>query len=306
MCGIFGLISYENETPSARRVDHIKQLIMDLLLASESRGRDASGIFVVNERASFLYKNNIKGSEIPKMRKFKFVLNHINPMYKLKSVIGHTRSQTKGSPIFNINNHPIIINNIIGVHNGVISNDDPLFDKYKQRIERKGQVDSEIIFQLIEFYINKGLSSIEAVEKTVKKLYGSYACAFVDINDSNYVTIFKGQSYATAVVRDYRQIKTALFASTSYILDKATENNSYFDERFISKEIDLKKDMGLQVSAITGSIVQFDIDSNPSYYGLPYTGQSPNSDYDINWPYHETYNKYRSGAQNLGSLDMED
>lgn len=64
----------------------------------------------------------------------------------LTHVIGHARYRTKGSELNFMNNHPIIVNNIIGVHNGGIKNYDRILNNHK--INPLGEVDSEVIFQL--------------------------------------------------------------------------------------------------------------------------------------------------------------
>ena len=70
----------------------------------------------------------------------------------LLSIVGHCRQKTKGTERNNANNHPIVRDLIVGVHNGMIHNDDITFNNYKDAIKRNGEVDSEIIFALIEYF----------------------------------------------------------------------------------------------------------------------------------------------------------
>jgi len=134
MCGIFGIANYSERKLSAWRKDDLSKLTINLLSESEMRGTDASGICILSDNSVGVFKDSVKGSEIKNFLPFKSLLEKISEESTFKSLIGHTRTQTKGPAIFNENNHPIIANKTIGVHNGVISNDDMLFTKYKNKI----------------------------------------------------------------------------------------------------------------------------------------------------------------------------
>ncbi len=64
----------------------------------------------------------------------------------LLHIIGHARLGTIGSETNPNNNHPILINNIIGVHNGGVKNQDRIYEKHS--IKPVGEVDSEAIMHL--------------------------------------------------------------------------------------------------------------------------------------------------------------
>jgi glucosamine 6-phosphate synthetase-like amidotransferase/phosphosugar isomerase protein len=88
-------------------------------------------------------------------------------------VLLHVRDYTKGHPTIEANNHPIRHGAVVGIHNGIIFNDDELMEQYGfERAEPGMTVDSEAIFALAEHY---GASS-EALEE----LRGSMATAWLD------------------------------------------------------------------------------------------------------------------------------
>src|SRR5262249_25224282 len=63
----------------------------------------------------------------------------------------HVRDFTKGHPDIEANNHPIRHGAVVGIHNGVIENDDALLARYRiERAEPHMTVDSEAIFALME------------------------------------------------------------------------------------------------------------------------------------------------------------
>lgn len=266
MCGIFGIISYENNNPSVKRADSVKQIIMDLLMISEMRGRDASGIAVVSGNKAFMYKNSVPGSVLPDMPKFKRVLNTINPLNRFSSMIGHVRAQTKGSYKFNVNNHPILAGTVIGVHNGVIQNDDLLFDSAEQisseaKFVRKGQVDSEIIFQLINHYLKIGYSLNGATKKATELLNGSYTCAFIDANDSERLVLFSGSgsSFPSLAIWRYEKRKLIIFASSNHILERVTMRNDYLPKQHY--DVEIKSTPGFIINSLNGTILNFEVSS---------------------------------------------
>jgi glucosamine 6-phosphate synthetase-like amidotransferase/phosphosugar isomerase protein len=86
----------------------------------------------------------------------------------------HVRDYTKGHPSIEANNHPIRHGAVVGVHNGLIVNDDDLFASHAiERAKPEMTVDSEIIFAIAER--SRGRTG-EALEQ----LYGAMATAWLD------------------------------------------------------------------------------------------------------------------------------
>jgi glucosamine--fructose-6-phosphate aminotransferase (isomerizing) len=86
----------------------------------------------------------------------------------------HVRDHTKGHPSLAANNHPIRHGAVVGVHNGVIENDDELFATHGiARAEPGMTVDSEIIFALAELARGRTAARLE-------ELYGTMATAWLD------------------------------------------------------------------------------------------------------------------------------
>ena len=66
-------------------------------------------------------------------------------------VLVHVRDYTKGHPRIEANNHPIRHGAVVGVHNGIVFNDDELMLEHGfERAEPLMTVDSEAIFALAE------------------------------------------------------------------------------------------------------------------------------------------------------------
>src|SRR5918995_1184298 len=85
----------------------------------------------------------------------------------------HVRDYTKGHPRIEANNHPIRHGAVVGIHNGIIVNDEEIFARYGfPRAHPEMTVDSEAIFALVEH--TQG--SPEALEE----LYGAMATGWLD------------------------------------------------------------------------------------------------------------------------------
>ncbi len=85
----------------------------------------------------------------------------------------HVRDYTKGHPRIVANNHPIRHGAVVGIHNGIIVNDEEIFARYGFRREQPEMtVDSEAIFALAEH--TRGSS------KALEELYGAMSTAWLD------------------------------------------------------------------------------------------------------------------------------
>jgi glucosamine 6-phosphate synthetase-like amidotransferase/phosphosugar isomerase protein len=84
----------------------------------------------------------------------------------------HVRDYTKGHPTIEANNHPIRHGAIVGIHNGIIANDEEIFEEFAfRRAERGMTVDSEAIFALVEW---------DDSPRVLERLRGTMATAWLD------------------------------------------------------------------------------------------------------------------------------
>jgi glucosamine 6-phosphate synthetase-like amidotransferase/phosphosugar isomerase protein len=97
----------------------------------------------------------------------------------------HVRDYTKGHPSLPANNHPIRHGSVVGVHNGVIANDEQLFERHAfERAEPGMSVDSEAIFALVE--------RRPGVPSALEELYGTMATAWLDERSPETVFVARG------------------------------------------------------------------------------------------------------------------
>lgn len=176
MCGIVGFIGNSDS----------KEILLKGLEKLEYRGYDSAGIAVMNENGVHVFKE--KG-RIADLR------NVVDHDVLANAGIGHTRWATHGPPS-KVNAHPHqgSAGRLTLVHNGVIENYDLLKREYLQDVQLKSETDTEVIVQLIELFVNDGLSVEEAFRKTLTLLHGSYALALLDEQNDETIFVAKNKS----------------------------------------------------------------------------------------------------------------
>lgn len=109
--------------------------------------------------------------------------------------IGHTRWATHGEPSErNAHPHTSTSGRFTIVHNGVIENEMELRRDYLQGMMFQSDTDTEVIVQLLEKHVDKGMDTQSAFRSTLQLLKGSYAVAVLDREDSETIYIAKNKS----------------------------------------------------------------------------------------------------------------
>jgi len=228
MCGIFGVGFLKNNIVYDKRT--VEKLVRGLFLRVESRGKRASGIAISSTKNISILKGPLTASHFIETPEFKNLLNNnlrISNSYKESertlAIIGHCRLDTKGSPENNINNHPIVVKKVVGVHNGMIYNDDQIYrDGYGLLgfPKRNGEVDSEAIFALLEFYRGtnkvtdtemKKVNMTDAIVEASREIEGSAACAVLDAESPYSLWLFR--QYGPISIAVLKRAGLVVFAS---------------------------------------------------------------------------------------------
>lgn len=225
MCAIFGLIFQNGH--KAFDSDVIKTIVKRLFLENMSRGRTASGLVYTTRQNMAVIKTDIPANGFISMKEYaetenKYI-NFENDKDGLISILGHCRWKTKGTEKNNDNNHPIVHGNVIGAHNGIITNDDSLFETFSKKIKRKAQVDSEIIFALINGFAEVGTPMHEAISKTSVLLNGSYACSMVHRLHPHMVWLFKNGNPCD--ILHYKKAGVIIWSSADSYIKNAVGNS---------------------------------------------------------------------------------
>lgn len=163
MCGIVGYVGKNNQATA---------FVLDGLQALEYRGYDSAGIATEVKSEAVILKqvggvDGLRGHVAEKLSR------------DTRIAIGHTRWATHGAPTTQ-NAHPHTNSNqtISVVHNGIVEN----YQELRTMLIKKGyafvsETDTEVIPQLIDYYLKTEKTFMSAFEKAIKDLRGAYAIA---------------------------------------------------------------------------------------------------------------------------------
>ncbi|PQJ77775.1 glucosamine 6-phosphate synthetase [Polaribacter porphyrae] len=184
MCGIFGVITKEEARYSNK---FLKKSLKSLAKLSETRGKDSSGLCSLNHKDnSFdIIKGPIPANELLKRSKVKYTLDNLFSKEnddKIKLAFGHARLVTNGTQLEDSNNQPVMKDDIICIHNGIVVNVDDLWKEHPTLV-RENEIDTEILPALIRMELNKGNSIESSVKNSIDKVFGtaSIATTFADL-----------------------------------------------------------------------------------------------------------------------------
>jgi len=184
MCGIFGVITKEESGYSNR---FLKKSLITLSKLSETRGKDSSGLCTLNnsDNSFHVIKGPIPANQLLTRSKVKKDINQVfskENSNKLKLAFGHARLVTNGTQLEDANNQPVIKDDIICIHNGIVVNVDELWSNHK-KLNREHEIDTEVIPALVRMELNEGKTVVSSVVNTFEKIVGtaSIAMTFTDI-----------------------------------------------------------------------------------------------------------------------------
>ena len=129
MCGIFGYYNF-NEKEFKSNLSPLNTLMNE----SYSRGKEASGIVCSDETSNVhLIKSDLDGRSLLKTKEYKNFTADVNNR-KVWIAMGHSRLATHGSQLISDNNQPVSAknNDLIAVHNGIITNPEILWKTAKK------------------------------------------------------------------------------------------------------------------------------------------------------------------------------
>ncbi len=172
MCGIAGY--------SVHRRSSVERTLaaQALLAAIAERGADAVGYAYRAQKAPYptVVKQRTPASEL---------LERIGVPDDATQLLVHVRDYTKGHPSIAANNHPVRHGPVVGIHNGIITNDDELLAPHScARVEPRMTVDSEAIFCVAAHSHNEA--------RALEPLRGAMAAAWMDEREPGTIYVARG------------------------------------------------------------------------------------------------------------------
>jgi glucosamine 6-phosphate synthetase-like amidotransferase/phosphosugar isomerase protein len=149
-----------------------------LLAAIAERGADAVG---------YAYRSPGDGrpTVVKQRTPASKLLERVSVPPRAAQLLVHVRDYTKGHPSIAANNHPVRHGPVVGIHNGIIVNDDELLaDHDCARAEPRMTVDSEAIFALAAHSGNDA--------RALEALHGSMAAAWMDEREPELLFAARG------------------------------------------------------------------------------------------------------------------
>lgn len=140
-----------------------KWQLQEMALELQTRGTDATGFALMDEDGKVYAWKIGKPAWVATAEQEFHDWADRSLSNKTQIMLVHTRAYTKGSPSVKANNHPLFAAPVEGllVHNGMIRNDDGLFEvnKHKQAFTRSCATDSDALRAILDNWgcIDKGL-----------------------------------------------------------------------------------------------------------------------------------------------------
>ena len=235
MCGIIGYIGEKKAAP----------LLFEGLKNLEYRGYDSAGIAVLHSDSLIVEKSVGKIAEVFSESGIKKLEGNIG--------IAHSRWATHGG-VTKENAHPHLSNDgsIAVVHNGIIENYQELRKFLSENgFKFKSETDTEVIPNLIQYFMKEGNSFIDSVKLAVKKIEGSYALAILKKGLNKLVALRKESPLVVGVAEDgyfvasdvpsfinHTKKVVYLYEGDMVVLDKKMEFYNIKEDKPVSRKID--------------------------------------------------------------------
>ena len=253
MCGIFGIITKEN---SNYKEKFLNKTLKDLAILSEARGKDSSGICVrSNDLNEFrILKSNQPISKLLVTNKYKNEFQSLSSSKQFFS-FGHSRLVTNGSQLKNENNQPVVKNNLIAIHNGIIVNVDEINAKYG--FDKKFDIDTEVFLSLINhFHKSERLNAIQALRKSFDEIFGTISTSlFFEKFNQFILATNNGSLYYATNNKDL-----IIYGSERFILDEVLKKSQLYKKGF--KTFHLQSNKGIFVNLSNFEMLHFKTDDS--------------------------------------------
>lgn len=223
MCGIFGF----NINSKYLDEHELKSLLHDLFIYSESRGKEASGISLLENDTLKVLKSPHSASELIRGNEYKQLASSLTEYIKkdhtVIQAIGHSRLVTNGGQQNHLNNQPAIVESIVAVHNGIITNVDDLWTKYPA-LEKTSQLDTEVFLRIFSHY----LGSTKSIQEALKKTYGEIeGVASIAMQIADRQVFLLSTNNGSAYYLKSSKPGIFIFASERYILHRIMQKHPF-------------------------------------------------------------------------------
>ena len=134
MCGIFGFVATQDAQLIAA---DLRSILAKFFKLSEKRGREAAGLALMCGSSVDVFKRPGQAHEMARSDDYLTFVNQFIARVSEPNqtgtqlppliAIGHSRLVTNGAESVTRNNQPVISKYSVGIHNGIVVNDDELW-----------------------------------------------------------------------------------------------------------------------------------------------------------------------------------
>lgn len=218
MCGIFGIVAAKGYQFKATTLN---EAVDDLFVLSYSRGKEAAGIMVNYDGEIKVYKEPIDSKKFIEKKTYLDLLSAIDLSEFGAAIVGHSRLATNGLQTENINNQPVVAGGVVGVHNGIVVNDNKLWKKIVS-IKPQYEVDTEAMLALVDDSYVGGMNLRDSISRAYKLIEGSASLAIFSAYESvMHLATNTGSLYYAEIDKNMLFV----FASERYIMEQFLERN---------------------------------------------------------------------------------
>lgn len=259
MCGIFGLIS-KNFDDNVRLEG--KKILSSLFKMSESRGKEASGLIALYDDQIKIIKDSVPASDLIKQKNYKKLINDVFSSTNQLCTIGHSRLVTNGESFNNKNNQPLFSQDIIAVHNGIITNEKKIKEKYTD-LEISTELDTEVMINLINKFLNYD-DILSSIKKSYNEIEGVANLAILFKNLNSFLLTTNNGSLYYIISNSNNSL---VFASEKFILKKCIQKIKNYADNFSLENINqLKANSGLHINTKNFDKKLFKFDDEEKIY----------------------------------------
>jgi glucosamine--fructose-6-phosphate aminotransferase (isomerizing) len=260
MCGILGFIA-----GSRSRFDlkDLRSLMDRLLCLSETRGKDASGLVLSDGSRIVILKRPVRGKSLIKTKDYISLLREFEKSGSAQLpetivAMGHTRMVTNGSADIHENNQPVFKQGMLCFHNGIVVNDNEVWQKYFTG-ERQFEVDTEIILSMIAYYRQREQSIVAAVRSAFNHLKGANSIALL-AEDMDAVIL--ATTNGSLFIIQSASGAELIYASEKYILDRVVNHPAVKNMFKNAQVLQVKPNFGYAITLEPLQVLPFTLKDN--------------------------------------------
>lgn len=201
MCGLLGIVFHQYDP---RYENALEDIATDLLLASEARGKDATGICQVNSGRIFNLRLSSRAKVAVKKQEYSAFFRQARDNYRTDrtiAFIGHTRLATHGIALAGSHHQPILRSPFVVAHNGVVLNEPACSIAPGPETAKQGATitDTEIVSELLAHGYRQAGDVATALDQMFTTAEGEnnflicsadhdFLCAYTSTGSLHYMT----------------------------------------------------------------------------------------------------------------------